>query len=94
MPGVAWPSQVHSAHIGHEVEIFYRWHPLFGRRVRRQYSERRATGEVVHVEVEPGVVVVVAGWMLDAAACANLTLGAPLVSLDALWISVGLELFR
>ena len=45
-----------------------------------QYSERRAGGEVVHVEVAPGVVIVVAAWMLDPAACAGMALGAPRVS--------------
>jgi len=31
------------------------WHALCGRRLRRQYVERRVKGEVVHVEVAPGV---------------------------------------
>jgi hypothetical protein len=77
-------SHGHSAHIGQEVEVHYRWHALYGRRVRRQYVERRAGGEVVHVEVAPGNVVVVAAWMLDAAACAGMELGTPLVSIAAL----------
>lgn len=46
----------HSAHVGQEVEVFYRWRPLYGRRVRRQYSEQRANAEVVHLEVGPGIV--------------------------------------
>ena len=66
-------SQGHSAHVGQEVEVRYRWHALHGRRVRRQYTERRAGGEFVHVEVAPGVVMVVAAWMLDPAACAVMT---------------------
>ena len=74
----------HSAHIGHEVEVHYRWHAHYGRRVRRQYVERRAGGDVVHVEVAPGVVIVVAAWMLDLAACAGMSLGAPRVKLAAL----------
>jgi hypothetical protein len=74
----------HSAHIGHEVEVHYRWHALYGRRIRRQYTERRAGGEVVHVEVAPGVVVVVAAWMLDPATCGGMELGAPRVTLSAL----------
>src|SRR5271166_4292760 len=53
-------------------------------RVRRQYTERRAGGEVVHVEVAPDVVIVVAAWMLDPAACAGMTFGAPRVSVSAL----------
>jgi hypothetical protein len=39
---------------------------LYGRRLRPVYNERRATGELVHVEVGHGVVIAVAGWMLDA----------------------------
>jgi len=77
-------SRGHSAHVGQEVEVFYRWHALYGRRVRRQYSEQRATGEVVHVEVSPGAVIVVAAWMLDAASCAGMNLGTPRASIAAL----------
>jgi len=52
--------------------------------VRRHCSERRAGGEVVHVEAAPGVVTVVAGWMLDPIACAAMEMGAPRVALSAL----------
>lgn len=27
------PKPVHSAHVGDEVEVYYRWHPYFGQRV-------------------------------------------------------------
>src|SRR5437660_10787393 len=74
----------YSAHIGQEVELHYRWHALYARRLRRQYVERRAGGDVVHVEVTPGVVIVVAAWMLDPVACAGMSLGAPRVKLAAL----------
>jgi hypothetical protein len=66
------------------VRVHYRWHPLYGRRVRRYYSERRASGEVVHVEAAPGVVTVVAAWMLEPLACAGMEIGAPRVALAAL----------
>src|SRR3954469_8011071 len=56
----------------------------YGRRLRPQYVERRAGGEVVHVEVAPGVVIAVAAWMLDPAACAGMDLGTPRVTLSAL----------
>ena len=69
---------------GVHVEVHYRWHALYGRRLRRQYVEQRAGGEVVHVEMAPGVVLVLAAWMLDAAACAGMSLGAPRVTLAAL----------
>jgi hypothetical protein len=66
------------------VEIFYRWHALYGRRLRRAYSERRATGELVHVEVSHSVVVAVAGWMLDAAVRSAFALGPPRASATTL----------
>ena len=61
-------SRSHSAHVGQEVVVHYRWHPLYGRRVRRIQGERRASGEFVHVELAPGVVTIVAAWMLDPVA--------------------------
>jgi hypothetical protein len=80
----ALQSPGHSAHIGQEVEVHYRWHALYGRRLRLQYVERRGGGEVVHVELAPGVVMVVAAWILDPAACAGMAFGAPRVTLSAL----------
>src|SRR5882757_3166442 len=84
MRGGREQSPGHSAHIGQEIEVYYRWHAHYRRRVRRQYVERRAGGDVVHVEVAPGIVIVVAAWMLDPAACAGMALGAPRVTLAAL----------
>jgi hypothetical protein len=45
--------------IGLAVVIHYRWHPLYGQRVRRIQGEQRASGEFVHVELMPGVVTIV-----------------------------------
>jgi len=81
-------SPVHSAHVGQEVGVHYRWHPLYGRHVRQQYSEQRAGGRVVHVEVAPGVVIVLAAWMLDPAACAGMEIGA-LIDLHRLLVERG-----
>src|SRR5215210_5000690 len=77
-------SPSHSAHVGQEIEVHYRWHALYERRVRRQYVERRAGGEVVHVEVAPGNVLAIPAWMLDAAACAGMELGTPRVTIAVL----------
>lgn len=52
--------------------------------MRRQFSEQRAAGEIVHVEVTPGIVIVLAAWMLSAAACEGMELGSPRASLAAL----------
>jgi hypothetical protein len=64
--------------------VRYRWHPLYGQRVRRIQSERRASGELVHVELSPGAVTILPAWKLDAVYCAGLKVGAPQVSLVAL----------
>jgi hypothetical protein len=76
----------HSAHVGHSVEVHYRWHPLYGRRVQWSYSEQRVAGQVVHIEALPGVVTAIAAWMLDPVACAGMeTIGAPRVAISALF---------
>src|SRR5690606_4244907 len=55
-----------------------------GRRLRQHYSEDRRTGRVVHAEAAPGVVIVIAAWMLDPIACRSMELGSPRVSISAL----------
>ena len=64
--------------------VRYRWHPLYGKRVRRIQSEQRASGELVHVELTPGIVTILPAWKLDPIYCAGLKVGAPQVSLAAL----------
>jgi hypothetical protein len=76
-------SPVHSARVGGEVEVHYRWHALYGRRVPLHYSEVRAGALLSYVEAAPGVVIVLPSWMLDPAACADMALGAPRV--DVAW---------
>lgn len=75
---------VHSAHIGQEVEVHYRWHPLYRRRVKVRDVELRGGSPVVHVETDGGVVKLIAMWMLDAPACSAMVLGEPRVSVAAL----------
>jgi hypothetical protein len=77
----------HSAHVGQSVEVHYRWHPLYGLRVRWwSYSEQRVAGQVVHIEALPGEVTAIAAWMLDPVACAGMeTIGAPRVAISALF---------
>ena len=55
--------------------IQYRWHPLYGRSVRRIQGERRASGDFVTI---------LPAWKLDAVYCAGLKVGAPQVSSAAL----------
>jgi hypothetical protein len=46
--------------------------------------EQRATGEFLRVLGPSGVVVSIAGWMLDPLICAEMTIGLPRVDLAAL----------
>ena len=77
-------SRIHSAHVGQDVVVHYRWHPLYGRSARRIQSERRTTGEFVHVELTPGSVTILPAWKFDPVYCAGIKVGAPQVSLAAL----------
>jgi hypothetical protein len=52
--------------------VRYRWHPLCGRSTRCVLIERRASGEIAHLELEPGVITKVAAWKLDPVYCATL----------------------
>ena len=78
------PSPVHSAHVGQELEVHYRYHPYFGRKVLVRRVEQRATGQFLKVQGPAGIVVSIAGWMLDPVICAGMTMGAPRVDLAAL----------
>jgi hypothetical protein len=71
----------HSAHMRQEVEAHYRWHALYGRKVQQLYVEQRSGREIAVVEIEPGVAIVVAAWMLDPIACAAMSFGPPAVDL-------------
>jgi hypothetical protein len=44
----------------------------------------RTSGELVHVETDPGNIIVVPAWMLDPVACSQMLLGEPQVDLQAL----------
>ncbi len=74
----------HSAHVGQEFEIHYRWHPLFGRKVRYRDSEQRGRGCVVHVDDGSGAVTVIPAWMLDPIVCVSMKVGEPRVAVSAL----------
>jgi hypothetical protein len=75
---------VHSAHVGEEREVFYRWHPYFGHKVSIRRIEQRATGLFLRVLGPDGFVVAIAGWMVDPMACAGMAMGPPQVDLAAL----------
>src|SRR3954454_22686747 len=68
-----------------ELEVQYRWHPYFGRKVVIRRVTQRATGRFLSILGPAGVVVVtIADWMLDPIVCAALPEGNPRVDLAAL----------
>ncbi|WP_234844983.1 hypothetical protein, partial [Sinorhizobium meliloti] len=75
---------VHSAHVGDEVEVLYRWHPYFGQRVSIRRVEERATGRFLKVLGPTGVVIAISGWMIDPLVCRAMTMGTPRVDLATL----------
>ncbi|WP_244427773.1 hypothetical protein [Sinorhizobium fredii] len=77
-------SPVHSAHVGDEVEVHYRWHPYFGQKVSIRRVEERATGRFLKVLGPSGVVVSISGWMVDPVVCRGMTMGLAGVDLAAL----------
>src|SRR5689334_11261063 len=77
-------SSVHSAHVGQELEVHYRYHPYFGGKVLVRCVEQRATGRFLKVQGSAGIVVSIAGWMLDPVICGAMTIGRPRVDLAAL----------
>ena len=74
----------HSAHIGHSVQINYRWHPYYGFTLKYYRTVRRADGDIVLLEREAGTIIQVPAWMLDAVICSQMEIGVPVVSLQAL----------
>ena len=78
------PSPVHSAHVGQELEVHYQWHPYFGSKVAVRRVEQRASGQFLKVLGPAGVVVSMAGWMLDPVICDGMSFGGPRVDLAAL----------
>jgi hypothetical protein len=55
-----------------------------GRKVLVRRIAQRATGQFLSVQGPAGIVVLIAGWMLDPVICAGMTIGAPRVDLATL----------
>src|SRR5712692_3674631 len=83
---VCWPhgKPLHSTERVKDVTVHYRWHPLYGQMARVNRSLPIANGELLFCELPDGTRGTLPAWMTDAAACAVLTVGAPVVSLIAL----------
>jgi len=77
-------SPIHSAHVGQELEVHYRWRPYFRYKVIVRRVERRADGLFYLVKGPFGSMISIAGWTLDPAICAGMNFGSPQADLAAL----------
>jgi hypothetical protein len=66
------------------LEVHYRWHPYFSRKVVIRRITQRATGRFLNIMGPAGVIVTIADWMLDPVVCAAMPKGTPHVNLAAL----------
>jgi hypothetical protein len=66
------------------LEVHYRFHPYCGSKVLVRRVEQRATGLFLQVQAPTGVVISIAGWMLDPVVCAGMVIRAPRVDVAAL----------
>src|ERR1035438_7228502 len=75
---------LHNAYRHPYVTVYYRWHPLCGQRLRVHRQEAREhRGETLFCELPDEIVIAVPAWMTHSDA-ANLALGPPQPSTDAL----------
>jgi len=66
------------------VVVEYRWHPLYGKRLRLYRRTAHDGAAVVHVETSGTVSRELPAWMVDGVICAGMELGPPQVSITAL----------
>lgn len=76
------PIELHNAYAVETVTIYYRWHPLFGLTLPVRMRRKDRAGQCIYCESE-GRIYPVPSWMLSPE-CAQLLLGPPLVSAEAL----------
>jgi hypothetical protein len=81
--GARPPARSHNAHSLETVKVYYRWHPLFGLSLplRRRHEDR--DGERLLCQAPDGRLHSLPGWMCSPE-CLQFSLGAPLISADAL----------
>jgi hypothetical protein len=65
-------------------DVHYRWHPLYGHIARVSRGVPRGDDELLFCALPDGTRGALPSWMTDAAACAALTVGQPVVGIAAL----------
>ncbi len=64
--------------------VEYRWHPLYGKKLRLFRRTVHGGAAVVHVEARGTVSRELPAWMVDGSICGGMELGPPQVSIPAL----------
>lgn len=62
----------------------YRWHPLYGSRLRLAKIAKNTGVEELHCELSNGIVIGIPRWMTDAGRCLQMEIGEPIVAVPAL----------
>ena len=62
----------------------YRWHPLYGSKLRLVRIAKATGAEDVHCELPDGTVIAIPRWMTDTGRCLPMEIGDPLAALGAL----------
>jgi len=73
------------------VVVEYRWHPLYGRKLRLFRRTAHGGAAVIHVEVSGTASRELPAWMVDGSICRGMELGPPEVSIAALnelWLTI------
>jgi len=76
-------SASHNAHIFDAVTVYYRWHPYFGQSLRVYQRKKARNGEYTVCQAPDGSTLSIPSWMLKLE-CAQSSLGAPQISVEAL----------
>jgi hypothetical protein len=66
------------------VVVEYRWHPLYGKKLRLFRRTVHGGAAVVHVEASGTVWRELPAWMIDGSICGGMELGPPQVAIAAL----------
>jgi hypothetical protein len=64
--------------------VHYRWHPLYGSKLRLVKTATSTGSEDIHCELPDGIVIGIPRWMTDAGRCLPMEIGDPIVALGAL----------
>jgi len=74
----------HSTYRSQFVVIEYPWHPLHGKRLRLVQRGDYRGRDSIRVETPTGPSSELPAWMCSASACASITVGTPVVTIEAL----------